>query len=76
MLAIHIRDVPDKILAALKRRAARHHRSLQKELRHILDHVANEEPGPEALPPIRLRMSKVRPKGTWGRDEIYDDDGR
>ena len=76
MPAIHIRDVPEEVIDALKRRAAGHHRSLQMELRHILDAIAREEPEPKILPPIELELSKAKPKGTWGRDEIYDDDGR
>ena len=76
MSAVHIRDVPDEVLAALKRRAARHDRSLQKELRHILTLIARDEPAPEPLPPIALKLSDAVPGSTWRRSEIYDDDGR
>ena len=76
MPAIHIRDVPEEVVDALKRRAAGHHRSLQMELRHILDAIAREEPELKILPPIELELSTAKPKGPWGRDEIYDDDGR
>jgi plasmid stability protein len=76
MAAIHVRDLPDEVVEALKQRAARHHRSLQKELRHILESIAREEPDLETLPPIRLKLSRAKPRGRWGRDEIYGDDGR
>jgi len=76
MSAIHIRDVPEDVIEILKRRAARHHRSLQKELLHILDSVVRNEPPAEELPPIRLHLSKAVTKGTWSREEIYDDGGR
>ena len=73
MPAVHIRDVPSETLAALKRRAHRHDRSLQKELRRILIEVAREE-APESLPPLALHFSEATPSGAFGRDEIYRDD--
>lgn len=76
MPAIHVRDVPEEVLDALKRRAKRHERSLQKELRHLLAQIAREEPPGEPLPPIELRMSSASPTSSWRRDEIYEDDGR
>lgn len=76
MPAIHIREVPEDVIEILKKRAARNHRSLQKELRHILDAVVRNEPPVEQLPPIRLHLSKAVTKGTWSRDDIYDDEGR
>ena len=76
MPAIHVRDVPESVLDALKRRAARHERSLQKELRYLLCKLAEEEPSAERLPPIELKLSNVRPTSNWRRDEIYHDDGR
>lgn len=42
MPALHIRDVPDETVAAIKRRAARHGRSVQQELRDVLEKVAAE----------------------------------
>lgn len=76
MAAVHIRNVPDDVLDALKRRAARHERSLQKELRHILGLIAREEPSAEPLPPISLNLSQASPSSTWRREETYGDDGR
>lgn len=76
MSAVHIRDVPAEVLEALKRRAQRHDRSLQGDLRHILATVAQEEPSAEALPPLKLHFSEARPQTTWSRQEIYGDDGR
>ncbi len=76
MPAIHIRDVPDEVLEALKHRARRRERSLQGELRHILSSVARSEPPKERLPPLKLHFSDASAQSTWSREEIYDDDGR
>ncbi len=62
-------------MEALKRRAERNHRSLQKELRYILLSLVRNEP-PTELPPLELRMSRADERGKWDREEIYGDDGR
>jgi plasmid stability protein len=76
MPALHVRDLPADVLRALKRRAARHHRSLQGELRHLLQQIAEREAPAEALPPIELHLSTASGEGSWSREEIYGDDGR
>jgi plasmid stability protein len=76
MPAVQIRDVSLDVIAALKRRAARHERSLEGELRYILAVVAREEPPPSPLPPVDLKLSQASPPTTWRREEIYGDDGR
>jgi len=76
MPGIHIRDVPEGTVEALKRRAARHERSLQGELRQILSEVADEECALRPLPPLSLKLSDTDPETTWSRREIYGDDGR
>ena len=76
MPAIHIRDVPEDVLEALKRRAASNERSLQGELRHILATIARQEPAGAAMPPIQLHFSDAQPETSWSREEIYGDDAR
>lgn len=76
MPAVHVRDVPEEVLDALKRRAARHERSLQRELRHLLTAIAREEPTGEPLPSIELKLSDASPTSSWRREEVYEDDGR
>ena len=76
MPAVHVRDVPPEVLTALKRRARRHHRSLQGELRELLASVAREERRDEPVPPLALRLSSAAPTTSWSREEIYGDDGR
>ena len=43
-VALSIKNVPDKLASALQARAARHHRSLQGELMHILEQAVEERP--------------------------------
>ncbi len=76
MPALHIRDVPEEVIEALKRRAAENDRSLQKELRHILISLVRESPPLEPLPPLKLNLSSARTDTDWSRGEIYEDDGR
>ena len=76
MAAIHVRDIPRQVIDALKRRAARNHRSLQQELKRILCALAEEEEPKLSLPPIELYMSDAPAKGPWTREDIYGDDGR
>jgi len=76
MPAIQIRDVPSEVITALKRRAARHERSLEGELRYILAAIARDEPSETPLPPLNLKLSQASPTMTWSREEIYGDDGR
>jgi plasmid stability protein len=76
MPAVQIRDVSPEVIAALKRRAARHERSLEGELRYILAVIAREEPPPSPLRPMELKFSQASPSTDWRREEIYGDDGR
>jgi plasmid stability protein len=76
MPAVQIWDVSPEVIAALKRRAARHERSLEGELRYILAVIAREEPPPPPLPPMDLKFSQAPPSTDWRREEIYGDDGR
>jgi plasmid stability protein len=76
MPAIHIRDVPDATVAALKERARRNGRSMQRELREILDAAAAEPPAEAAQQPLQLVTVRTSGTATWRREEIYGDDGR
>ncbi len=76
MPALHVRNVPEGVVAALKRRAAANGRSLQQELLSVLREVASDAPPAEPLPPIELHFSAVGGEGTWPREEIYGDDER
>lgn len=64
--ALHIRDVPEDTVAALKRRAALHGCSVQQELRDILERAAAEPV--HAVLPRRLELRTV----TTGCEEAFD----
>ncbi|HZU13924.1 MAG TPA: Arc family DNA-binding protein [Chloroflexota bacterium] len=59
-----VRDVPERVMAALKRRAADHHRSLQQEMLEILEEVA-EETSPQTAAD-RARIIRQRLAGQYG----------
>lgn len=76
MLALHIRNVPEQVVAALRERAARHGQSMQQEVRQILEAAAMTPPSPEAPAPVRLTTVRTTGTSRWGREDIYGDAGR
>ncbi|MGJ8640574.1 MAG: FitA-like ribbon-helix-helix domain-containing protein [Opitutaceae bacterium] len=80
MKSIHIRNLNDDTLARLKNRAARHRRSLQKEVESLLEDAARMTPADE---PTQLKhklvlktVSTGKPTAQWDRESIYGNDGR
>lgn len=76
MQAIHIRGVPDSVVAALKRRAAANHRSMQGEVLHILSEEARKAPPSEPPAPISLRTVASGRTSDYTREAIYGDSTR
>jgi plasmid stability protein len=76
MGALHVRNVPESVIAALRERAARRGHSMQQELLRILEAAAVEEEQLEELPPIRLVTVETDGRSTWRREDIYGDEGR
>ena len=82
MKSIHIREIDAATLDGLKRRAARHHRSLQKELVVLLKDAAEMAPSQDtkaAKAEEKLFLHTVasgRRDANWSRESIYGDDGR
>jgi plasmid stability protein len=76
MKAIHIRDVPAGTIDALKRLARRNHRSLQGELREILENASRRAPPPDAEDELELVTVSTGSRSTLHRGEIYGDTGR
>lgn len=63
------------LVAFLRERAGRHGRSLQQELRVLLD-VAESAHAHDPLPPIRLATVRTAGTSAWSREEIYGDESR
>ena len=78
MAAIHVRDVDDAVVDVLKARAARNHRSLQGEIRAILEEAARGSSGTPDGTPRRLGLKTVHVGAPvqYSRDVIYEDDDR
>lgn len=76
MTALHVRNVPESVVTALRERAARHGQSMQQEIRQILAAAATASPPGEAPEPDRLTTVRTAGTSTWGREEIYADTGR
>jgi plasmid stability protein len=76
MPALHIRDVPEETVAALKRRAARHGRSVQQELRDVLEKVAADGVPGGRPRPLKLATVETGHVGPFDRADFYDDDER
>jgi antitoxin (DNA-binding transcriptional repressor) of toxin-antitoxin stability system len=68
-------DETEGLVRILRERARRHGRSLEQELRAILD-TAGNAPEPALLPPIRLATVRTAGNASWSREEIYGDEGR
>ncbi|MDT0203300.1 FitA-like ribbon-helix-helix domain-containing protein [Nocardioides sp. AE5] len=76
MTALHIRDVPEETVAAIKRRAARRGHSVQQELREALDKLAAEPVAGGRPLPLRLRTVATGRIDSFDRADFYDDDER
>ena len=70
-----VTDEAEELVRVLTERAKRHGRSLEQELRAIVEAAENaSEPAP--LPPIELVTVRTGGASSWSRDEIYGDEGR
>ncbi len=76
MPGIHVRDLPEATVQALKRRARSHHRSVQGEVRAILTEAARASPPDGGYAPILLTHVDIGGEQAWTREDIYDNDGR
>ena len=76
MKSLHIRDVDEVVLDRLRTRAGMHHRSLQGEVRAILQEAAEMAPDPYAVRELDLVTVSVKDPGSWSREQIYGDDAR
>lgn len=72
MKSLHIRDVPEQTIERLKRRASRHHRSLQGELQVLLEEAAKQVLHGDGS---EFSLHTVRTQGNqdWSREVLYED---
>jgi plasmid stability protein len=75
MKAIHLRNIPERTVERLKRRARLHHRSLQGELHAILEMAAGL-PLPDDVGAFSLRTVRTSGGQDWSREAIYGDEAR
>jgi plasmid stability protein len=79
MASLLIRNLDDAAVARLKERARRHNRSLQGEVKSILEseaRTAEKRPGQRGRRELKIHTVNIPTRTTWSRGEIYDDDGR
>lgn len=76
MKSIHIRDVDPLVIMNLQKRAKMHHRSMQGELRAILQEAADRVPEVEECDPEQLITVNTGSQGTWRREDMYSDQAR
>lgn len=76
MTALHVRDVPERVVTALRERATKHGHSMQQEIRQILEAAAKAPTPGESLDPVRLTTVRTTGMSSWSRETIYGDAGR
>lgn len=76
MPALHVRNVPESVVTALREQAARNGQSMQQEIRQILAAAARAVPPHEPPEPVRLTTVRTAVTSTWNREEMYGEAGR
>jgi len=79
MRSLHIRGVDEATLERLRVLAELHHRSVQGEIRAILEEASRLAPvgDPIAVRPLSITtVSTGADAVEWGRQEIYGDEAR
>jgi len=76
MKAIHIRDVDSLVLKRIGQLARHHRRSMQAELRVILEEAARRAEVLETDTGDDLIIVQGPSAGNYGRQELYTDDAR
>ncbi|MGB0678430.1 MAG: FitA-like ribbon-helix-helix domain-containing protein [Polyangiales bacterium] len=75
MAAVHIRNLDEDLINALKQRAVAHERSLEGELRIILREAARDF-RPVDTAPLVIHTVRVGHASDFSREEMYPDDER
>jgi len=76
MKSLHIRNVDERVLENLQRLARAHHRSVQGEVKAILEEASLYAPTLGQDEPLGLVTTHAGRNAPWSRQEMYDDDAR
>ena len=76
MPALHVRDIPEETIAAIKQHAARRGHSMQQELREVLERAATEPIVGGRTRPLNLTTVATDRTSPFDRDDFYEDDER
>jgi plasmid stability protein len=76
MKAVHIRDVDALVIRRIGKLAQIHKRSMQAELRVILEEASRKAEAAEFDAGDSLVLVSVPGSGSYGRQEIYGNDAR
>ena len=76
MQALHIRNVDSLVIKRIGQLAQLHQRSMQAELRVILEEASRRAEALEAVAGDDLVFVSVPSTASYGRQEIYADDAR
>ena len=79
MKSLHIRDVDEIVVKRLRILAQLHHRSVQGEIRAILEEATQRAPAdmPVEIRPLDIETVSTGTSGAaWNRQDIYGDDAR
>jgi plasmid stability protein len=69
MVSVLIRDIPEKIVNRLKRIARKNNRSLQQELRAVLENTVSQS-SPDVFQRVAEIKGKLRKKGVRFTDSV------
>lgn len=73
MKSIHIRDIDPGVLNRLKVLARLHHRSMQGEVKAILEDASRRAPAYSPKDDLDIITVAAEGSSTWRREDIYDD---
>lgn len=76
MKSLHIRNVDERVLENLQRLARAHHRSMQGEVKAILEAASLYAPTLGEDEPLSLVTTHTGRNAPWSRQEMYDDNAR
>ncbi len=77
MATITVKDIPDELYEALKKKAAAHHRSINREIIHYIEQAVGrrEIDAEEILVEVRRLGEKIGPMPTSQHDSQHYADG-